>query len=109
MPRVQQTKESQILSWFKTAPLAVAVLILGLVKDTVHARQAIGKRLQPKPAAPKPAPVAATPVHAKPAAKAKAAKKRKRVRPSRSKGATVAAAGAGEAQLEDLGNGSEQG
>lgn len=46
MPRSQQSMESRILEWFGTAPLAVAVLVLGLVKTSV------GKRVHkgPKPA-----------------------------------------------------------
>lgn len=88
MPRAQESKETQILNWFKTAPLTVAVLILGLVKDGMRERVAKHEaakkaqeaaRNQPVPAAtparqsaPKPVAKKKTPkAAAKPAGKAK--------------------------------------
>jgi hypothetical protein len=88
MPRIPDSPESRILRWFRTAPLPVAVLVLGVVKDMVHERQvprpahrrAVNEPRFVTPPAP-PAPAVAPPV-----AKAKApTPKKRRVRKSRAK------------------------
>lgn len=102
MPRATKSSESQILNYFRTTPLAVAALVLGLAKDAVRERQAVSeeakaralkaqrsaaqkKAHKEKPAKPAkkaaPAPVARATATAHPPAK------KKRVRPSRAKAA----------------------
>lgn len=39
MPRSTQSRESGIVNYFKTADLAIALVVLGLAKDAVHERQ----------------------------------------------------------------------
>ncbi len=45
MPRSTESQEGKILKWFRTAPLGMAVLLLGLVKGTVQDRQTHGERI----------------------------------------------------------------
>jgi len=105
MPRATQSKESQILDWFKHAPLAVAVLILGMAKDLVRERQPKArptvKELEKILAPPATARAKATPVHVKPA------KRRKRVRRKAARGQVAVHTGA--ATLDDLGPDDTQG
>lgn len=42
MPRATQSKESQILGWFKTAPVAVATVVLGLAAQVLRDRRPSG-------------------------------------------------------------------
>lgn len=111
MPRSQQSMESRILEWFKHAPLAVAVLVLGLAKDAVKGRQP--KSATPaKPMARKkvataaPAKVAA---HPTPNAKAAARVQKRKKRPARKAQRGQAAVGTGGASLDDLGDGPDLG
>jgi hypothetical protein len=99
MPRAIQTKESQVLAFFRTAPMVVAVLVLNLAKEALRERQAIKV---PAVQAPKKPAVKAPVKKAKPPVP----QPRKRVRPSRAKAAQRAAS-AHDAQVEDLGG--EQG
>lgn len=112
MPRATQSKEAQILDYFKHAPLAVAVLVVGLVRDIIRARQpkvAPAKvapkkvaAVAPKVAASKAATPAKTPV--KPAAKPQKRKSRAKKHGARGQAALHSAGG----QLEDLGPDSQQ-
>lgn len=95
MPRAVQSKESQILDFFRTAPLVVAVLVLNLAREAVKARGATKTPAKPKVA---PAPAAVVP--------AKTAKAKKRVR-QRQAASTANDRRATDAQVEDLGG--EQG
>lgn len=43
MPRTTQSRESGIVNYFKTAELAIALVVLGLAKDAVAERQTRSK------------------------------------------------------------------
>lgn len=72
MPRAQESMEGKILKYFRTAPPAAVVLLLGLVKDAVRERQ---QGAAPRAASTAPRPASTANHHPKPAAK-KAAKKK---------------------------------
>jgi len=74
MPRAQESMEGKILKYFRTAPPAAVVLLLGLVKDAVRERQQ-GSALGTRAATSAPRPASTANHHPKSAAK-KAAKKK---------------------------------
>lgn len=98
MPRAHESRETQILNWFKTAPLAVANLIFGLVRDEMRqrtlahdverrARESAQRTAAPAHAAPAPTrPAAPKPPAPKPAqGKKKAAKPAGKPKPPQAK------------------------
>jgi hypothetical protein len=91
MPRALQLKASQIVKYFATAELAVAVMVLDLAREAVEDRKKVGRRIgrgktkKQKAPAPVPAPAPAATHPAKASAKkvAKATKRRRRPGPKR--------------------------
>lgn len=92
MPRANTSKAGSIVEFFRTSPMEIALLVMGMAKDAINARQAQvnkireGQKKGKKKPGPKPGPKPAAPAPAAPAAEPLTPAKAKKKKPGPPKG-----------------------